>query len=83
MAMKNPPHPGDFIRGDYRACRSHGDRSGAGAASFPARVVQSAERQGEPFRGHGTAHREGLRGENGCIDADAGVLPEGAAGGCS
>ena len=46
MAMKNPPHAGDFIRTEIVEDAGLSVTAAAAARRFPARVVQLAERQG-------------------------------------
>ena len=75
MPMKNPPHPGDFIRTEIIEPAGLSVTAAAAAlqVSRPC-TVQPAQRQGRPFRGHGASHRESVWREDGHAHADAGFL---------
>ncbi len=55
MAMKNPPHPGDFIRTEIIEPAGLCVTAAAAALHVSRRLVQSPERQGRALRQHGPA----------------------------
>ena len=75
MPMKNPPHPGDFIRTEIvePAGLSVTDRRES-ASGVPPCPFQFAERQSRPVRRHGVAHRESFRRDDGHAHADASLI---------
>jgi plasmid maintenance system antidote protein VapI len=46
MPMKNPPHPGDFVRTEIIEAAGLTVTGGDGAERFSACTVESAQRQG-------------------------------------
>jgi len=53
MPMKNPPHPGDFIRTEIIEPAGLSVTAAAAALRVSAGAVQPAERQGRPFGRNG------------------------------
>ena len=75
MPMKNPPHPGDFIRTEIIEAAGL-TVTAAAIALGVSRPTLSSLLNGKAghVRGHGAAHREGLWGEDGHANADAVVV---------
>jgi len=76
MPMKNPPHPGDFIRTELIIPAGLSvNRGGEGTPGFPADIVQPAQWAGADLSGDMALRIEKAFGvEDGHAHADAGVL---------
>ena len=75
MPIKNPPHPGDFIRTEIIEPAGLSVTAAAAALQcLAACAVQPAQWQGGPLRRYGAPHRESFRSEDGHAYADAGLL---------
>ncbi len=74
MPMKNPPHPGDFIRTEIVRPAGLTVTAAASALQVSRPALSSLLNAKAAFPGHGAADREGIRSEDGHTDADASVV---------
>jgi hypothetical protein len=72
MPMKNPPHPGDFIRSEIIEPAGLSVTAAAAALNVSRPALSSFE--GRSFGGNGPPHRKGVRREDGHAHAHAGFL---------
>jgi hypothetical protein len=71
IRMKNPAHPGGFVKSEIIEPRSFGDERGASSRCYAGGIVGRAERACASFAGNGAADRKGVRRFDGYAHADA------------
>ncbi len=71
MSIKNPPHPGDFIRTEIIEPAGLTVTAAAEALQVSRPTLSSLLNGKADLRRHGATHREGFRSEDGYAHADA------------